>query len=187
MLSVSRMGADKHGLCPGIPSVPKITGLKAFYFADCFKRVVKRSGDGTSSEKQAPTATVTDIYTRAAAEPLHEAAEKEEPMDKHLPLGKPITLDKLLTMDRSDAPSIEEIQARYLQDVKEVEAELGPHVPPLLTPQGRPKKGQTVEAAEVHTLRVKPSVWQGLVTKAKAAGLTPNAAAQLALMEWSRR
>jgi hypothetical protein len=42
-----------------------------------------------------------------------------------LPLGKPITLDKLLTMDHSDAPSIEEIQARYLHDVEEVEAELG--------------------------------------------------------------
>lgn len=108
-------------------------------------------------------------------------------MSKHLPLGKPITLDKLLTMDRSDAPSKEEIQARYLQDVEEVEAELGPQVPPLLTPQGRPRKGQAVEAAVVHALRVKPSVWQGLVVKAKAAGLTPNAAAQLALMAWSRR
>jgi len=96
-------------------------------------------------------------------------------------------LDKLLTMGRSNAPSMEEIQARYLHDVEEVEAELGPHVPPLLTPQGRPRKGQTVEAAELHALRVKPSVWQALVVKAKAAGLTPNAAAQLALMEWSRR
>ena len=108
-------------------------------------------------------------------------------MNKHLPLGKPVTLDKLLAMDRSDAPSIEEIQARYLHDVEEVEADLGPRVPPLLTPQGRPRKGQNVEAAEIHALRVKPSVWQGLVAKAKAAGLTPNAAAQLALMEWSRR
>jgi hypothetical protein len=97
------------------------------------------------------------------------------------------TLDELLAMDRTDAPSIEALQARYLQEVKEVEAELGPQVPPLLTPQGRPRKGQTVEPAEVHALRVKPSVWQGLVAKAKAKGLTPNAAAQLALMEWSRR
>jgi hypothetical protein len=96
-------------------------------------------------------------------------------------------LDKFLTTDRSDAPGIEEIKARYLHDVVEVEAELGPHVPPLLTPQGRPKKGNVVEAAEVHALRVKPSVWKDLVAKAKKAGLTPNAAAQLALMEWSRR
>ena len=108
-------------------------------------------------------------------------------MSKHLPLGKPIALDKFLNTDHSSAPSIEEIQARYLHDVEEVESELGPQVPPLLTPQGRPRKGQAVEAAEVHTLRVKPSVWQGLVVKATAAGLTPNAAAQLALMEWSRR
>ena len=47
-------------------------------------------------------------------------------MSKHLPLGKPMTLDKLLAMDRSDAPSIEEIQARYLHEVEGVEAELGP-------------------------------------------------------------
>jgi len=108
-------------------------------------------------------------------------------MGKHLPLGKTMTLDKLLAIDPSDAASAEAIQARYLDDVKDVEAELGPHVPPLLTPQGRPKKGQVVEAAEIHALRVKPSVWLALVSKAKAAGLTPNAAAQLALMEWSRR
>ena len=108
-------------------------------------------------------------------------------MAKHLPLGKPKTLDQVLAAGCKDAPAIEEIQARYLHDVQEVEAELGPHVPPLLTPQGRPRKGQVVEAAEIHALRVKPSVWRDLVAKAKAAGLTPNAAAQLALMEWSRR
>lgn len=108
-------------------------------------------------------------------------------MNTHLPLGKPITLDKLLAAELSDAPSIEEIQARYLKDVEDVEAELGPQVTPLLTPQGRPRKGQAVEAAEIHALRVKPSVWLDLVAKAKAVGLSPNAAAQLALMEWSRR
>ena len=56
-----------------------------------------------------------------------------------------------------------------------------------MTPQGRPRKGQAVEAAEVHALRVKASVWNELVAKAKKAGLTPNTAAQLALMEWARR
>ena len=108
-------------------------------------------------------------------------------MNKHLPLGKPITLEKLLASDARDAPTRTAIQARYLDEIKSVEKELGPHVPALVTPQGRPRKGQAVEAAEVHALRVKPSVWNELVAKAKKAGLTPNAAAQLALMEWARR
>ena len=107
-------------------------------------------------------------------------------MSKMLPLGKKTTLDEAIRKAQKDGHTHETVQANYASQVKEVEAELGPQVPALLTPQGRPRKGQSVEAAEIHALRVKPSVWQDFASKAKAAGLTPNAAAQLALMEWAK-
>lgn len=105
-------------------------------------------------------------------------------MAKMLPLGKKTTLDEAIKKAQKDGHTHEAVQTNYAREVRKVEAELGPQVPAVLTPQGRPRKGQTVEAAEVHALRVKPSVWQDFATKAKAAGMTPNAAAQLALMEW---
>lgn len=104
-----------------------------------------------------------------------------------LPLGKKTTLDEALKRAQKDGHTHEAVQANYAREVQAVETALGPHVPALLTPQGRPRKGQIVEAAEVHALRVKPSIWQDFASKAQAAGLTPNAAAQLALMEWARR
>ena len=52
-------------------------------------------------------------------------------MNKHLPLGKPITLEKLLASDARDAPTSTALQARYLDEIKSVEKELGPHVPAL--------------------------------------------------------
>ena len=108
-------------------------------------------------------------------------------MEKLLPLGKPITLEEAFRRAKEDHHTHEAVQANYPKVVEAIELELGPEVPPLLTPQGRPRKGQVVEAAVVHALRVKPSIWQSFATKAKMAGLTPNAAAQLALMEWSKR
>lgn len=107
-------------------------------------------------------------------------------MSKMLPLGKKTTLDEAIQKAREDGHTHQGVQANYAREVLQAEAELGPQVPALLTPQGRPRKGQCVEAAEVHALRVKPSVWQDFATKAKAVGLTPNAAAQLALMEWTK-
>lgn len=108
-------------------------------------------------------------------------------MGKLLPLGKKTTLDEALAKACKDGHTHKAIQADFVRQARDVETELGPHVPPLLTPQGRPRKGQTVEPAEVHAVRVKPSIWQDFVSKAKVAGLTPNAAAQLALMEWAKR
>jgi hypothetical protein len=108
-------------------------------------------------------------------------------MGNLLPLGKKTTLEKALKASKKDGHTHEAVQANYAREVLEVETEIGPNVPPLMTPQGRPRKGEIVEAAEVHALRVKPTIWQDFALKAKAAGLTPNAAAQLALMEWTRR
>jgi hypothetical protein len=106
---------------------------------------------------------------------------------KLLPLGGKVTLEDALAKAVQDAHTHEAVQANYSLEVEAIEAEVGPQVSRLPTPQGRPRKGQTIEAAEIHALRVKPSIWQAVVAKAKTAGLTPNAAAQLALLEWSKR
>ncbi len=108
-------------------------------------------------------------------------------MTKPQSTGKKITLEQAIQKAQKDGHTHEGVQKHYAQEVKAVEAEFGPQVPPLLTHQGRPKKGQDVEAAEVHALRVKPSIWEAFASKARAAGMTPNAAAQLALMEWAKR
>lgn len=108
-------------------------------------------------------------------------------MGNLLPLGKKTTLDEALKKAKKDGHTHKVVQGNYAQEVRAAEAELGPQVPALLTPQGRPRKGQVVEAAEVHALRVKPSIWQEFSSKAHEVGLTPNAAAQLALLEWAKR
>jgi len=108
-------------------------------------------------------------------------------MGKLMPLGKRTTLEEALDRARKAGHTHEAVQADYAHEAMEAESELGPDVPPILTPQGRPRKGQTVEAAEVHAIRIKPTIWLSFALKAKAAGLTPNAAVQLALMEWAKR
>jgi hypothetical protein len=108
-------------------------------------------------------------------------------MGKLLPLGKKTSLAEALKKAKQDGHTHDAVQAGYAREVRTVETELGPQVPAILTPQGRPRKGEVVEAAEVHALRVKPSIWRDFASKAKAAGLTPNAAAQLALLEWAKR
>ncbi len=104
-----------------------------------------------------------------------------------LPLGKKTSLDEAIKKAKKDGHTHDAVQANYAREALAAETELGPHVPPLLTPQGRPRKGEIVEAAVVHALRVKPSIWDNFAAKARTAGLTPNAAAQLALMEWAKR
>ncbi len=108
-------------------------------------------------------------------------------MGKLLPIGKKTTLEEALKSAQKDGHTHTAVQANYTRVVQAAEAELGPQVPSLLTPQGRPRKGQVVEAAEVHALRVKPSIWHEFSSKAHEVGLTPNAAAQLALLEWAKR
>ncbi len=104
-------------------------------------------------------------------------------MGKLLPIGKKTTLEAA----HKDRHTHEAVQTNYAREVPAAEVELGPQVPSLLTPQGRPRKGQVLEAAKVHALRVKPSIWHEFSLKAHKVGLTPNAAAQLALLEWAKR
>jgi len=65
---------------------------------------------------------------------------------------------------------------------------LGPDVPArLIRPRGRPRKGVTVEAGKVHTVRVPDSLWSAARKKADQLGVSVNAALQLALRDWTTR
>ena len=75
---------------------------------------------------------------------------------------------------------IEELRANYPQIVKEVEEKYGPP----LTPRGRPKRGSIIEKSRMRSIRMKDALWEAIKEHAKAAGLTPNAAMQLAALEW---
>lgn len=79
---------------------------------------------------------------------------------------------------------VEEIEKNYAAEVAWADANFGPHVPPLLTPRGRPRRGTKTEPSKVHAVRLKESAWRAFREKAKAAGLTPNAALQLAVAAW---
>lgn len=81
-------------------------------------------------------------------------------MSHLLPLGKPISLEQVLQRAQREGHSHEAVQADYARQV---------------------------EAAVVHTIRIKPSVWRSFAVKAEAAGLSANAAVQLALQDWARR
>ncbi len=81
---------------------------------------------------------------------------------------------------------VAEIMKSYDAEVAWAEKHYGPDVPPL-TPRGRPRRGVKTEPSKVHAVRIKESAWQAFCAKAKAAGLTANAALQLALRDWTSR
>lgn len=94
--------------------------------------------------------------------------------------------------DLAEAPDVfvplEESRAAHAADAAWLEKRLGPDVPAqLVRPRGRPKKGTSVEPTKVHAVRIKVSAWKAFEKKARAAGLSPNAALQLAAAEWAAR
>lgn len=58
---------------------------------------------------------------------------------------------------------------------------------PVMTPRGRPKKGTIVAKSRMRSIRLKDDLWESIREHAKAAGLSPNAAVQLAVAEWVQR
>ena len=82
--------------------------------------------------------------------------------------------------------SVEEIEKNLEAEVAWADAHFGPHVPPL-TRRGRPRRGTKTEPSKVHAVRLKESTWAALRARAKAAGLTTNAAVQLAIAAWASR
>jgi hypothetical protein len=83
-------------------------------------------------------------------------------------------------------PGIAELEKNFVKEAAWADARYGPHVPRLTKP-GRPRKGATVERTQPHSVRVPDRVWRSLRKKAKARGLSTNAALQLAAMEWLQR
>jgi len=90
-------------------------------------------------------------------------------------------------MSSMKRPSAGELEAHLDQEAAWAESKYGPQITGRLTRPGRPPKGTQVEPTAPHSLRVQDSVWSALTTKAKAAGITVNQAAQIALMEWAKR
>ena len=90
-------------------------------------------------------------------------------------------------MTTSRKPTLKELEANFDKESAWAEKNYGPHVEGRLTKPGRPPKGSTVEPTTPHSLRVQESIWQALTIKAKKAGISVNQAAQLALLEWSKR
>ena len=84
-------------------------------------------------------------------------------------------------------PTVAELEAHLDQEVARAEEKYGPQMRGRLTRPGRPPKGATVEPTAPHSLRVQDSIWSAVSTKAKAAGITVNQAAQVALLEWAKR
>ena len=83
---------------------------------------------------------------------------------------------------------VEEVMKNYAAEAAHFDKVLGPDVPArLIRPRGRPRKGVTVEAGKVHTVRVPDSLWQAAKARAAELGLTANAAVQLALRDWALR
>ena len=97
---------------------------------------------------------------------------------------KPMTFEEA-SKRAGVGPSLKEIRANYDQIVKEVEAELGPHVPTRLHGRGRPRKGSTVAPTRTHSLRIADSTWEAVSESAKKDGISVNQAAQIALIEWA--
>lgn len=78
---------------------------------------------------------------------------------------------------------VAELERNFDREAAWADSRYGPNVPRLTKP-GRPKKGSKVERTEPHSVRVSGLVWRSLQKKAKARGLSTNAALQLAAMEW---
>jgi len=79
--------------------------------------------------------------------------------------------------------TVTELEKNFEREAAWADSRYGPNVPRLTRP-GRPRKGTKVERTEPHSVRVAGLVWRSLQKKAKAKGLSTNAALQLAAMEW---
>ena len=79
---------------------------------------------------------------------------------------------------------VEKIEKSFKREAAAADRRYGPHVPPLV-PRGRPRKGTKVEKSSSHSVRMTESVWDAARVRAKALGISTNAAVQLAVMEWT--
>ena len=87
------------------------------------------------------------------------------------------------TKTKKPYATVAELEKNFEKEAASADARYGSNVLRLTKP-GRPKKGTKVEGTEPHSVRVAGLVWRSLQKKAKAKGLSTNAALQLAAMEW---
>jgi hypothetical protein len=87
------------------------------------------------------------------------------------------------TKAKKEYASIAELEKSFATEAAWADARYGPHVARLTKP-GRPKKGTKTEVTQPHSVRVADRVWRSLQKKARARGLSTNAALQVAAMEW---
>lgn len=90
-------------------------------------------------------------------------------------------------MTTGKRPTLADLEANFEQEAAWAEEKYGPQILGRLTKPGRPPKGVHIEPTQPHSLRVQPSIWLAVASKAKKTGLTVNQAAQLALLEWANR
>ena len=90
-------------------------------------------------------------------------------------------------MTKQKRPNIAELETNFDKEATWAEQSYGPQIVGRLTRPGRPPKGSNIEPTQPHSLRVQESIWQALTNKAKAAGISVNQAAQIALTEWAKR
>jgi hypothetical protein len=57
----------------------------------------------------------------------------------------------------------------------------------LILRRGRPKKGTAPTPSAARSVRMQISLWEGVRARAKALGISTNAALQLAAAEWTAR
>ncbi|MCL1893285.1 MAG: hypothetical protein FWG02_03465 [Holophagaceae bacterium] len=106
-------------------------------------------------------------------------------------LPKFVTEDEMFRECQGKGQTVEYIQANYAQIVKEVEEEMGPHVPSLylhlLPEKGRPKAGTKVQPVVSKTIKMSPAYWDDLKTLAAKDGISLHSAIRTALLEYSER
>jgi hypothetical protein len=79
---------------------------------------------------------------------------------------------------------LKEAKRTLTRDAAWFEKRFGPEVL-RITRRGRPPKGEKVEPGRVRSFRIPDSTWRALQRQAKASGLSPNAAVQLAVLSWT--
>ena len=90
-------------------------------------------------------------------------------------------------MTMTKRPTVAEMEANLDREAAWAEARYGPQVHERITGRGRPRRGVKIEPTVPHSIRIQPSLWELVRGRAKALGISTNAAFQLAVREWAGR
>lgn len=87
-------------------------------------------------------------------------------------------------MTKTKLPTVAELEANFDKEAAWAEDHYGPQLTGRMVGRGRPRAGAQVEPTVPHSIRIQPSVWNLAKARAKALGISTNAAFQLAVCEW---